>query len=158
MAQQVPTLNSPPNGGQNNSLYWARSGNLGSGANNQNNLFGTKWNSPIYTITGDNFNAQSYRMKVNGIFTGFGNQYSINNYTWPAVNTTGYVLIGQNNNSITDGAALYNQKGAFSQLHINGEGSQYQEFGYRPWMKAGITLTGNRDLSFNRESINLIYS
>jgi len=43
---------------------------------------------------------------------------------------------------------LYSQKGAFSQLHINGEGSNYQEYGYRPWMKTGITLTGNRDLSY----------
>jgi hypothetical protein len=146
LAQQVPTANNPVNGGHASMDFWSRAGNLNSG----NNLFGTKWNSPIYTVTGNNFGAQSYRMKVNAIFTGVGNQYTINSiYGWnQGVNTTGYVLIGQNNNSMTDGSSIYSQKGAFSLLHLNGEGSVFQEYGYRPWMKTGITLTGNKDLSY----------
>jgi hypothetical protein len=101
-AQQVPTINSPANGGQSDANFWARSGNLGAGVNNQNNIFGTKWNSPIYTVTGNGFGGgQTYRMKVNGIFLP-PTQYSINGYSSPQVNTTGYVLIGQNNTSITD--------------------------------------------------------
>jgi hypothetical protein len=143
-AQQVPTINQPPNGGQNDPNFWARSGNLGTGGN-INNIFGTKWNSPIYTVTGS-FNAQSYRMKVNGVFTG-PTQYSINGFT-TGVNTTGYVLIGQNNNSMSDGLSIYQNKGAFSLLHLNGPGTVYQEYGYRPWMQTGITLTGNKDLSY----------
>ena|GEM_PF-4357491 len=55
-AQQVPSIAYPPNGGQTDPNFWSRAGNLGNGANNQNNLFGTKWNSPIYTVTGNNFN------------------------------------------------------------------------------------------------------
>lgn len=146
-AQQTPTINSPTNGGHTSMDFWSRAGNLNTG----NNLFGTKWNSPIYTITGNNFGAQSYRMKVNGIFTSQANQYSINGFGWNQnVNTTGYVLIGNNNNSITDNSNIYANKGAFSLLHLNGATASngYQEFGYRPWMKTGITLTGNRDLSY----------
>ena len=78
-AQQVPTINAPPNGGQTNNNFWARSGNLGSPGANQNNIFGTKWNSPIYTVTGAGFGAATYRMKVNGQFVPL-TQYSINNY------------------------------------------------------------------------------
>lgn len=149
MAQQVPTISNPPNGGQNNGDYWSRAGNLGTGANNQNNLFGTKWNSPIYTVTGNNFNAQSYRMKVNGIFASAFTQYTIGGYGWnQGVNSTGYVLMGTNKTSGTS-PLIYNDKGAFSLLHLNGRnGSFVQEGGYRPWMQTGVTLTDNQDLSY----------
>ncbi len=140
MAQQVPTISNPPNGGQNSGDYWSRAGNLGSGANNQNNLFGTKWNSPIYTVTGNNFNAQSYRMKVNAIFSS-SSQYTIGGYGWnQGVNSTGYVLIGTNK---TTGSSpyIYNDKGAFSLLHLNGKnGTFVQEGGYRPWMQTGVLM------------------
>ncbi|HRO75093.1 MAG TPA: hypothetical protein PLP27_02960 [Crocinitomicaceae bacterium] len=57
----------------------------------------------------------------------------------------GYMLVGIDNNSISAGNPnIYTQKGAFSMLHLNGTGSQYQEYGYRPWMDAGVTFTGNR--------------
>lgn len=65
------------------------------------------------------------------------------------------MLLGFNNTSITDNSNIYTNKGAFSLLHLNGPvtGStaltnQYQEFGYRPWMKTGVTFTDNRDLSY----------
>ena len=86
-------------------------------------------------------------MKLNGSFIGIG-QYPINGYT-TGVNTTGYLLIGRNNNSMLNPALnIYENMGAFSLLHLNGEGSVFQEYGYRPWMKTGITLTGNKDLSY----------
>lgn len=138
----------PTGGGQgtNSIEYWSRSGNNQNGSNN--NIFGTKWNSPIYTVTGG-IAAVNLRTKLNGVFISTS-QYSINNYGWgQGVNTTGYMLLGISNNTMATGSPnMYNDKGAYSLLHINGPGSACQEFGYRPWMQTGITLTGNRDLSY----------
>ena len=82
------------------------------------------------------------RMKLNGNVN-----YTVNGY---ADVRNGYMLIGATGNSITDNQNIYSQKGAFSLLHLNGTtaSNAYQEYGYRPWMKTGITLTGNRDLSY----------
>ncbi len=148
-AQQAPTGSPVPNGyttPQQAASAWYRGGNYLANTGWNNNLLGTAWNSPIYFITGGS-TSPFYRMKMNGIFDG-PSQYNINGYGAADLNTTGYILIGKNNSSITDNKSLYQDKGAFSQLHINGEGSSYQEYGYRPWMKTGITLTGNRDLSY----------
>jgi hypothetical protein len=144
-AQAPPDNTNNGSAGQNSPSFWSRAGNSGSG----NNLFGTQYNNPVYTVTGNGFslNGNTYRMKVNANF-GNATQYPINGYGWGPVNTTGYVLMGVRNTSITDSRDIYSQKGAFSQLHLNGEGSNFQEYGYRPWMKTGITLTGNRDLSY----------
>lgn len=136
----------PTTGGSatSNASYWTRGGNTNSPSGG--NIFGTRYNSPIYFITGGGL-AQHRRMKINGDF-GFG-QYSINNYgTAQGVNTTGYLLLGTNNTSMADGQNIYSEKGAFSLLHLNGEGSVFQEYGYRPWMKTGVTFTGNKDLSY----------
>jgi len=132
-------------GGFTSDDFWSRSANLqGTGSN----LFGTRWNSPIYTVTGG-ASAAEYRMKLNAIFNSSTSQYSINTLGWAqGVNTTGYLLLGRDNNSITSGTSIYAAKGAFSLLHLNGEGSAFQEFGYRSWMKTGITMTGNQDLSY----------
>lgn len=59
-AQQVPTANNPvgPPSGQGSAMYWSRSGNtIGGGTNN---IFGTQFNSPIYTIT-NGLTATTYR-------------------------------------------------------------------------------------------------
>jgi hypothetical protein len=110
------------------------------GAGNQlvggiNNIFGTKWNSPIYTITND-----QYRMKLNGIVN-----YPVNGF---AGQRNGYLLLGFSQNyatSLFTGAT----SGAFSQLHINGpNGTLVQNGGYRPWMQTGVTFTDNDDLSY----------
>ena len=156
VAQQVPTTTSPALpalNGRDARDFWSRAGNSGIGINNQNNIFGTlgSFNSPIYTQTNGVF-----REKLNGDFTG-GTQYPINGYTFATgVNTSGYLLLGQNNPTQPGGASplLYNAKGAFSLLHLNGPQSTIpgagftQEFGYRPWMKTGITFTGNNDLMY----------
>lgn len=155
-AQQGPT-GSPVPGNyttpQQAASAWYRGGNNQANTAWSNNIFGTNWNSPIYTVTGG---VNNYRMKVNGIFDP-GSQYSINNYTPfnSTLNTTGYVLIGRNNNSLgpsNSGQSMHRDMGAFSLLHLNGPGNggndEFQEYGYRPWMKTGITFTGNRDLSY----------
>ncbi len=81
------------------------------------------------------------RMKLNGNIN-----YSLNGYN---ASRNGNLLIGISNNFITSGQNIYTgSMGAFSLLHINGPGSGIQEFGYRPWMQTGITLTGNRDMSY----------
>lgn len=98
---------------------------------------GTNGANPLFFRT----NALN-RMKVNGNVN-----YTVNGY---AGIRNGYMLLGADGTSITDGQNIYTQKGAFSLLHLNGATTSngYQEFGYRPWMQTGITLTGNRDLSY----------
>ena len=56
------------------------------------------------------------------------------------------MLLGHTN---TFSQNLLNQQGAYSLLHLNGrDGTFVQEGGFRPWMKAGVTLTDNNDLSY----------
>lgn len=134
-AQTAPQGNPPaPNTNARAAAAWYRGGNnlIGNGSN----IFGTLWNSPIYTQT-----AGVNRMKLNGNFS-----YLINGYN---TQHNGYLLLGINNNSLAaGGGSIYTNKGAFSMLHLNGTGSVYQEYGYRPWMDAGITMTANKDLSY----------
>ncbi len=143
LGQQTPTVNNPPSGGLNNTNFWSRVGN----ANGTNNIMGTRWNSPIYFITGG-LTQNTYRMRLNGDFTS-NSQYTINNYNYShGVNTSGYLGLGYNMNGIwshNTGTA----RGPFSLLHLNGrDGTFVQDAGYRPWMKTGITLTDNNDLSY----------
>ncbi len=79
------------------------------------------------------------RMKLNG-----NSNYGIDGYFAPR---NGYFLLSPT--TTTSAQYLYNQKGAFSMLHLNGsQGTFPQEGGYRPWMRTGITLTDNNDLSY----------
>ncbi len=113
---------------------WFRGGNTNN--LNNNNIFGTMWNSPIYTHTdGQN------RMVVNGTKIG-----TINGYT--GQNTSGFVGIGAN--TAAQGF-LWNTPsvGPMSLLHLNsGIGASPQIFGWRPWMKYGIVSTHNQDFMF----------
>jgi hypothetical protein len=125
----------PPQGTSGGGAFWRQGGNIGGpGAPN---IFGTATtnNNPIYTQTnGVN------RMKINGSLP-----YVVN--TYPGVRD-GYLLLGY---SGTFAAPLFNgaTNGAYSQLHLNGfDGTFVQTGGYRPWMKTGITLTDNNDLSY----------
>lgn len=123
---------------------WYRGGNNPGGTAGLSNIFGTMWNSPIYTVTDG-----ALRMKLNGVFNA-GTQYTINGFgAAQGVNTSGYLLIGRNANTQMNGTNLYVGKGAFSLLHLNGNnGGFVQEEGYRPWMHAGMTITDNQDLSY----------
>ena len=106
---------------------------------------GTNQNRPILFET----NSTS-RVKVNQTYTSTANQYTINGFGWNPgnptlhVNTSGYVGIGENTNN------LWSNKGPFSLLHLNGNNPSgvYQEIGYRPWMKIGMTVTSNSDLMY----------
>lgn len=150
LGQFPPTWTSPLNSGQSSQDYWSRAGNN----TFSNNIFGLKVNSPLYTVTGSDFpSGNTYRSKLNGSFDA-STQYSINGYgfgnTNQQINTTGYLLLGNIGSSLSDGQSIYLNKGAFSLLHLNGYSSNgtYQESGFRSWMKTGITLTGNNDLSY----------
>lgn len=134
-------------GGTNSGSGWWRGGNTqGNGAN----IMATTWNSPIYFYTdgyagGSAYQGDRLRMKLNGTFDGT-NQYIINGYT-TGLNTSGYLGLGNTSNG--PGNNLWANKGPFSLLHLNGRiGNTVQEFGYRPWMQTGITLTDNIDLSY----------
>jgi hypothetical protein len=140
-AQQSPTGIPPANNTiPQAAAAWYRGGNNLIG--NANNIFGTKWNSGIYTITDDFF-----RMKLNGNVN-----YGINGYTNVAnpannIGKDGYLLLGQggtiNNPEPIYGSSL---QGAYSLLHL--KGLSINPAGYRPWMKTGITFTDNGDLSY----------
>ncbi len=142
-AQQSPTNTSPAGvgpSGQNNAQFWSRAGNQLVGGTN--NIFGTKWNSPIYTITSDQF-----RMKLNGNVN-----YGINGYTNVAnpannIGKDGYLLLGPGGTTNSP-EPIYSSslEGAYSLLHL--KGFSINPAGFRPWMKTGITLTDNGDLSY----------
>jgi hypothetical protein len=143
VAQAPPTTGGA--GGTNSNTFWARGGNTTS----DGNVFGTRYNSPIYTYTGGIGDADR-RLKLNGNFNAIGNQYSLNGYTFSnnnlGVNTSGYMLLGFGAGA---SAELYQNRGAFSLLHLNGRlGNFVQSEGYRPWMKTGITFTDNQDMSY----------
>jgi len=144
IAQQAPTPN-PPNdpttslaAPQKGQYAWFRGGNLNTGNPATNsNIFGTMWNSPIYTHT-NGIN----RMIVNGT-----RNATINNYA--NMNTSGYIGIGNPTYGVTNGnTPFFSTQGPFSLLHLNGLDGGGQEFGYRPWMKTGITFTEGFDLSY----------
>ena len=82
------------------------------------------------------------RMKVNGNL-----MYPVNGFNDVR---NGYMLLSPlQNGGLSSGTGLImdNNRGAFSLLHLNGSGI-VQEFGYRPWMKTGITLSDNNDMSY----------
>jgi len=88
------------------------------------------------------------RMKLNG-----NTSYGINSY--PVSQKNGFLLFGISNNSFSSGLNNYTStaQGAYSLLHLNGSvnsavGNAFQEFGYRPWMETGVSLTGNRDFAY----------
>jgi hypothetical protein len=135
IAQQIPTNTSPAGAGpsgQNNAQFWSRAGNSAVGGTN--NIFGTLFNSPIFTVTNN-----ARRMRLNGDAT-----YSVNGWNQQR---NGYLLLGLPGTGVTN--HLYNTAnfGAFSLLHLNG-GASVQEFGFRPWMQTGITFTSNNDLAY----------
>jgi hypothetical protein len=93
--------------------------------------------SPLFFRTND-----LNRMKINGNLN-----YAINGYAGAPRN--GNVLIGVQNNTMNSNMNMYTgTMGAYSLLHLNGTGLAAQEFGYRPWMNAGVTMTENSDFAY----------
>jgi hypothetical protein len=74
-------------------------------------LFGALWNSPIYTRTHN-----VARTKLNGTVSN-----SIN--AGASANREGFMLIGRDNNLMGGGNIYSANLGAFSLLHLNGDGS-----------------------------------
>ena len=148
-AQQAPTGPAPLPGASlpdKSDHAWYRGGNFVTGPPAFNkNIFGTMWNSPIYTQT---FGVN--REKLNGTLNiGGAPQYPINGFTaGSGINTSGYLWLGPDAPTV-GGGTYYNNKGAFSMLHLNGTTTLSAiELGYRPWMKVGITFTENSDLMY----------
>lgn len=139
-AQQNPTGNPPANNTPSQAnAAWYRGGN-NQGNLGTSNIFGTLWNSPIYTQT----NGRN-RMKLNGTTT-----YTVNGIASPN-SKEGYLLIGLEPLgppllNLFQTNQFGNNAGAFSQLHITGLRATSQ--GYRPWMHTGVTFTDNDDLSY----------
>jgi hypothetical protein len=75
------------------------------------------------------------RMRING-----AQNNTINGFN---VNTSGFVAITRDQGFLTSGAQT-----PYSLLHIAGEQNTTQQTGYRPWMKDGLTFTGNSDLAY----------
>ncbi len=99
----------------NTTKPWLRGGNFPVGGGASDNVFGTMWNSPIYTKTNS-----ALREKLNGDFTA-PTQYSINGYTGFSpvpVNTSGYLLLGPNTPSQGGGMIYDVNRGPFSLLHL----------------------------------------
>lgn len=142
LAQLPPFVSGQPSSNNVNTLAkssWYRGGNLGPTSTvtsqGDQNVFGTLWNSPIYTYTNS-----LARMKLNGSLS-----YAVNGFNQPR---NGYLLLG---NTVGPNAAYMNSAnlGAFSMLHLAGQdGFLVQEGGHRPWMKTGITFTDNNDMSY----------
>jgi hypothetical protein len=122
-AQQTPT------GTPGNSSDWRRGGNLAAppGLGGTNNIFGTMWNSPIYTVTnGVN------RTRLNGNLT-----TTINGVTKPF---NGYFGIGTSDpfgpaTNFWDGA----NNTPWALLHLEGPNSTFfGGNGWRRWMETGM--------------------
>lgn len=73
------------------------------------------------------------------------------NSAFGQVNTDGYLGLSNNPNFFGS------ERGPFSRLHLADDGTDQSVFGqwvsYRPWMRNGITLTGNKDQAY----IGLLY-
>jgi hypothetical protein len=134
--QQIPTGPAIPSGAPvpiQAGHAWYRGGNNLGGDGGTKNIFGTMWNSPIYTYT-----TGFGRMKLNGNTTN-----SIDGYNTPK---DGYLWLGHSQGFAN---TLYTGTGPYSLLHLNGRDQTFiQTFGHRNWMRTGITFTDNEDLSY----------
>lgn len=134
---QTAPLGTPPGNSTSERAVaaWYRGGNNFGGTTPPGaNIFGTLWNSPIYTQTFD-----VTRMRLNG-------NLNANISVYPNNNVNGYLGLGT---FIQGGVNFWENNSPFSQLHLVGrQGNEIQNFGYRPWMQTGITLTDNQDLSY----------
>ncbi|MEK6372785.1 MAG: hypothetical protein AABO58_08815 [Acidobacteriota bacterium] len=105
---------------------WSRTGN----STPPSNVIGTFFSSPMYFYTDG-----LLRMRINSNLTS-----TVNTFTRPR---NGYVGIGENIGQLW---SIVNP-GPFSLLHLNGPNGG-QQFGYRPWMQTGISLTSNDDFAY----------
>lgn len=130
----------PPLGNSSANANWRRGGNnLGGGNPPDANIFGTFYNSPIYTYTNG-----VPRMIMNGTKTAGMYPAGINGH---AFDRSGFVGIGTNGNGFLSNPNI----GPYSLLHLNGSGlppNILDVLGHHDWMKTGITFTSNHDLAY----------
>jgi Chaperone of endosialidase len=109
----------------NSSFAWFRGGNTSAGGGGIDNVFGTQWNSPIYTITNN-----VVRTRLNGTLNA-----PINNVLQ---NVDGYFGIGRNN--------YFQTNSPWSMLHLEGNNnSAFGGNGWRSWMNTGLFMKENSD-------------
>jgi hypothetical protein len=123
VAQQNPTGSPVPSGfttAQQAASAWYRGGNLPINIAGSNNIFGTAWNSPIYTMTNS-----IVRTRLNGTLT--------NNYNGFNHDVSGHFGIGLNNYFATETP--------LTMLHLEGNNNTTFQFGqYRGWMRTGLFM------------------
>ena len=128
MAQPIGNpIGYPPNSNPQNNQAWFRGGNYQAGIGNSNNIFGTFWNSGIYTYT-----ASVCRTRLNGS--------QIANINGVNQNVTGYFGIGLNNYFATETP--------MAMLHLEGpnNSNNYGGAGWRAWMRTGMFAKENSDV------------
>lgn len=140
IAQQGPTGN-PLTGNAGNpsasvslaNSSWYRGGNNPGGTAGLANIFGTMWNSPIYTYTNG-----SHRMTVNGNLNYNGGYFSAPGFFgWLTANYPTYTLGAGNKPS---GFIGINTDKPQSRLHISGVTTVGPGTGWRPWMQNGVFM------------------
>jgi hypothetical protein len=121
------TLKAQPVGTPANSPFWNRGGNLQ--INNSSNIFGTFWNSGIYTYT-----ASVCRTRLNGS--------QIANINGVNQDVTGYFGIGLN--------GYFANNSPVSMLHLEGPNNTpgYTGNGWRRWMQTGTFMRENSDAMY----------
>lgn len=147
IAQQAPTGTAPPNPlgnslpevRDNTQRAWYRGGNFNVGTGGNNNIFGTMWNSPIYTVTnGVN------RTRLNGDLTQL-----INGVNQPV---NGYFGIGPN--------GWFNSNSPWAMLHLEGPNTTiFPGNGWRSWMRTGLLMREESDqmyVGMKREATNQV--
>ncbi|MGQ0827312.1 MAG: tail fiber domain-containing protein [Bacteroidota bacterium] len=135
IGQQPPTPPTPtdPTTGlaapQKGQYAWFRGGNAGIGNPAlTNNIFGTLFNSPIYTVTDG-----AQRTRLNGNLTTVINTFN--------VNTSGFFGISPSGFFATNSPA--------SMLHLAGNNNTpFGAGGYRSWMRTGTLSTENSDNTY----------
>ena len=125
---QPPTSNSPSNPNQNGTNardFWSRAGNTL--ANGTNNIFGTLWNSPIYTKTDG-----TTRTRLNSTLT--TPIFGINQ------NVSGFFGI--------DPSGFFDNNSPMSMLHLHSSNVPVFTTGWRSWMKTGMLVEENSDAMY----------
>ena len=111
----------------NSSYAWFRGGNLPGGAGGNNNIFGTFWNSPIYTFTDSQGRTRlngTQNATVNGVTKNFDGYYGISPF--------GY----------------FNSNTPKTMLHLSGKNNALgfgTGGGWRLWMETGLLMNENSD-------------
>jgi hypothetical protein len=122
-SQQIPT------GTAGNSSDWKRGGNLVAppGQGGSNNIFGTMWNSPIYTFTGGTGKTRlnaNLTTTVNGVNKQFNGYFGISPF------------------------GFFNNNTPYAMLHLYGKNNAPgfgPGAGWRQWMETGLLMNENSD-------------